>query len=294
MSTIASTSPAIVDSPLHDDVEPAARAACVVIGPIDAAGARCAASAPTASTNAFTDDADVNVTEIGAVFGIQPRFSRRAVPSSTDRYSHDALDHRAELLEPVLQRLSRALGRRVQHARAARRRGDRADASSSASATNRSGATSTARPRVEQRGGRRGTNGGDLHAGERARVASGRAQRVPEDPHGVLAGERDPSRTPVAARARREAAPGSSGSMRVAGISITCAPAAASRSLSDAACDRARVTTIRLPNSGRVSNQAISSRSATTSPIIVITGADSPSCRNRRRASVASVAVTVR
>ena len=53
------------------------------------------------------------------------------------------------------------------------------------------------------------------------------------------------------------------------------------------------MTTIRLPKSGRLSNQAISSRSATTSPMIVMTGAESLSRATVSR-SVASVAMTVR
>jgi hypothetical protein len=71
--------------------------------------------------------------------------------------------------------------------------------------------------------------------------------------------------------------------------SITVAPAA--KAVADAA-QEARGG-VRLPKSGRLSNQAISSRSATTSPMIVITGAESFSRATVSR-SVASVATAVR
>src|SRR4051812_28315136 len=62
-ASIAATSPVIVDSVASTTPSsPAARAASVVIGPTDAAGRPPAASFPPAVTNAFTDDADVNVT----------------------------------------------------------------------------------------------------------------------------------------------------------------------------------------------------------------------------------------
>ena len=81
--------------------------------------------------------------------------------------------------------------------------------------------------------------------------------------------------------------------MCMAGSSSTSAPSSASASRSPDACADARVTTTRRPNSGRRSNQAISSRSETTAPITVITGAVSPS-RATASASVDTVAATVR
>ena len=80
------------------------------------------------------------------------------------------IDDRAELLEPVLQRLARAFGRRVQHAHAAH------VAAIAQRVEQRLGDESVGRDvdgktAIEQRRGGRRTNGRDLDAGERARVA---------------------------------------------------------------------------------------------------------------------------
>ena len=60
--------------------------------------------------------------------------------------------------------------------------------------------------------------------------------------------------------------------MRIIGASMASAPIASIRSISSAACSRGRVTTMRLPNSGRVSNHCRCSRSATTRPTIRTAG----------------------
>src|SRR5262249_54101158 len=62
-ATTAADSPGIVDSVASSaTLMPCSFAAVPVTGPITAAGARRAASAPTALANAFAADADVNVT----------------------------------------------------------------------------------------------------------------------------------------------------------------------------------------------------------------------------------------
>ena len=64
--------------------------------------------------------------------------------------------------------------------------------------------------------------------------------------------------------------------MRMVGISKTSAPSARRPALKPPACFRVRVTTMRLPKSGRVSNQFSWSRSATTSPKTATAGAWKP------------------
>ena len=64
--------------------------------------------------------------------------------------------------------------------------------------------------------------------------------------------------------------------MRIVGSSKTSAPSARSPPLSTPACCRVRVTTMRLPKSGRVSNQFSFSRSFTTSPKTATAGALKP------------------
>ena len=79
----------------------------------------------------------------------------------------------------------------------------------------------------------------------------------------------------------------SSGSIAMAGSSITSAPSSSSRTRSSLACSRARVTTTERPNNGRASNQARSS--AATSPTTIALGGSTPAS-----AMVARVARTVR
>ena len=72
----------------------------------------------------------------------------------------------------------------------------------------------------------------------------------------------------ISAKVRR-----SSGcSMRMVGSSMTSAPRSRSDLLSPPACSRVRVTTMRLPNNGRFSNQLIFFRSLTTVPITATAG----------------------
>src|SRR5678815_1919057 len=76
-STIALASPGIVESRASTTTStPIARAAAVVIGPIDAPGTPGTASRPTASANAETDDAEVKVT--------------RSTPAAMRRFSSSA------------------------------------------------------------------------------------------------------------------------------------------------------------------------------------------------------------
>jgi hypothetical protein len=67
-----------------------------------------------------------------------------------------------------------------------------------------------------------------------------------------------------------------SGSIRIVGKSKTSAPSARRAELNVLACRRVRVTTIRLPKSGRCSNQFSESRKRTTSPKIATAGAVKP------------------
>ena len=60
--------------------------------------------------------------------------------------------------------------------------------------------------------------------------------------------------------------------MRIIGASIASAPSDSSRSTSSPACSRDRVTTIRLPNSGRSSNHRRCWRSAATRPTTRMAG----------------------
>ena len=76
------------------------------------------------------------------------------------------------------------------------------------------------------------------------------------------------------------------GSIAIDGSSTTSAPSPSRRARSALACSRARVTTMRRPNSGRCSNQPRSS--AATSPTTIALGASTP-----RSAIVASVPRTV-
>ncbi len=78
----------------------------------------------------------------------------------------------------------------------------------------------------------------------------------------------------------------SSGSTAIVGNSSTSAPIASSHDRNALDCSRARVTTTRLPNNGRVSNHAKSS--AATSPTTIADGASTPAS-----AMVARVARTV-
>ena len=71
------------------------------------------------------------------------------------------------------------------------------------------------------------------------------------------------------------------GTISMVGYSNTSAPRSSSCFTSLLACDRARVTSIRLPNRGRVSNHAISSRRPATSPMTRQTGAPIPASRPR-------------
>ena len=72
----------------------------------------------------------------------------------------------------------------------------------------------------------------------------------------------------------------STGSSAIAGSSMTSAPSCSSSVRSSLACSRARVTTMRRPNSGRCSNHAKSS--AATSPTTIADGASTPTRRDRR------------
>src|SRR5215510_9708855 len=82
----ASTRPPIVDCAASiATLRPRARAAAVVTGPIDAAGARAAASVPTESTNAFTDEAEVNVTRSISPARRRSRSDVAPSPSAVDR-----------------------------------------------------------------------------------------------------------------------------------------------------------------------------------------------------------------
>ena len=77
------------------------------------------------------------------------------------------------------------------------------------------------------------------------------------------------------------------------GSSMTSAPRSRRRLLRSPACSRVRVTTIRRPNNGRVSNQLIFDRSFTTSPITATAG-DANFSRSAMPAMVASVPTIVR
>ena len=79
----------------------------------------------------------------------------------------------------------------------------------------------------------------------------------------------------------------------MAGNSIGSAPASHSADDSLPACARVRVTSTRLPNSGRSSYQRRRSRSATTSPTTITVGGDSAAA-SAASASSASGALTVR
>ena len=79
----------------------------------------------------------------------------------------------------------------------------------------------------------------------------------------------------------------STGSIAIAGSSITSAPRSSSRARSSLACSRARVTTTERPKRGRFSNHA--RLSAATSPTTIALGACTPASP-----IVASVARTVR
>ena len=81
-----------------------------------------------------------------------------------------------------------------------------------------------------------------------------------------------------------------SGSMLIAGASMTAAPSSSSRARRPLAWERARVTTTRHPCSGRRSNQARCSRMRATSPTTVIAGAGRPAAAS---AIAARGAVTV-
>ncbi len=72
----------------------------------------------------------------------------------------------------------------------------------------------------------------------------------------------------------------------IVGASTGSAPSARSRSESALAWWRVRGTSTRLPESGRVSNQASSSRSAATSPITVTAGGATPTAFSAMFASV--------
>ena len=112
--------------------------------------------------------------------------------------------------------------------------------SRSASPTARSGTTSGTMPAGRQRVGRRAPDGGDRDPGERPDIGRQDAldavrARQDED---VEAGE--------VRRLER------SGSIRMAGASVTAAPSSSSRARRPLACARARVTTTRRPWSGPV------------------------------------------
>src|ERR1019366_9088338 len=62
------------------------------------------------------------------------------------------------------------------------------------------------------------------------------------------------------------------GRISIVGSSMTPAPSAPRREARASACSRARVTTMRLPNSGRRSNQSSLSRRRTTSPTMMVAG----------------------
>ena len=85
----------------------------------------------------------------------------------------------------------------------------------------------------------------------------------------------------------------SRGPISIAGSSTASAPIPVSNSINRDAWVRERVTSARLPQSGRRSNQPISSRNPATSPITTITGAPMPACRPRSTI-LARLPVTVR
>src|SRR4051812_35885640 len=142
----ASTKPSIVERAASTRTSsPRARAALLVIGPIVAAGARRAASSPTASTNPLTDDADVNVTRSTSPASSCARNDSAPSPSATERYNTIWSTTAPSSPSPSYS-VSRAPSAAAYSTRAPRTSRRSLSASSSASATKRSGEISTARP----------------------------------------------------------------------------------------------------------------------------------------------------
>src|ERR1035438_7168068 len=79
--------------------------------------------------------------------------------------------------------------------------------------------------------------------------------------------------------ARSSGAGSAGGRISMVGNSTTPAPSAERREASAPACSLARVTTIRLPNSGRRSNQSSLWRRRTTSPTMMVAGGFIPASR---------------
>ena len=97
------------------------------------------------------------------------------------------------------------------------------------------------------------------------------------------------SYAPASAHARSSASMSSGGAIRIVGAWMASAPRSSSMSTSSAACSRERVTTIRLPKSGRASNQRRCSRNPATRPMTSMAG----SCGRARSTIVPSVPTIV-
>ena len=235
---------------------------------------------PTASTNAFTDDADVKVTRSDVAVRATAHAARRALAVDHRSIDHDAVDGRAELLESVLK-TSRARPRPPHTARARRAHRD-----------GRAARRAAPRPRTAR-------------ARRRRRVRARAAPRLsPARRRAIF--------TPASARASRPSARSASQKMRTAFWLVKISPTvfgesserraqragierfdARRRHLDDLRAERRETVAQRrrlrprardddaLAEQRSRSNQAISSRSATTSPMTVITGADKLVARDR-------------
>ena len=205
----------------------------------------------------------------------------------------DVGDQRAGLAQVVGQHLARDLGSREEHLGALELgvRAHRLDGALGAMlARHHVDLQAVARQLV---GGRR-ADGADARPLQGADVAGAFHDAPHEVIDAVLAREHQPVEVRGRARtASSSAAVSATGTMRTAAPSIACAPSSSSRSTSSIACSRARVTTMRLPNSGRASNQRRCSRSPATLPMMTI---DDPRRGSpaTRRASSPSVPVMVR
>ena len=129
-------------------------------------------------------------------------------------------------------------------------------------------------PRSASARGGAGADRGDGRVGERARVAALGGHRLEQQPRRRSGWSGRRARRCAGRRPRRGPRRCSSrGSIRIAGSSTTSAPSARRVAASPLAWARARVTTTRLPCSGRRSSQAIASRRAATGPKSRIAGA---------------------
>ena len=94
-----------------------------------------------------------------------------------------------------------------------------------------------------------------------------------------------------ASAASAGAGSGGSSSLSI-GCTTASAPTARRAATISSACWRGRVTSTRVPNSGRCSNQASFSRRLTTSPTTTTAGASSPAARTRTTSSLSGASTT--